>query len=455
MDIIRRSGKVMKIERKELEKRLHEVLIDINTNRDIKDRITNLMKERHGYTTGEAKKMLNETISIEVLSPIELCILTIATYDITGDSIGKDINPETFFIPREIIDAGQYQKPQKSRERRLIFNNVEQLADRQWICPKRSYKEIAEDLKYHRVTYNKDTQRDAIIEEYGEKSYLRQNIMPSKVSAIKKEILQGTFTSNLLTYNILRTGKEHFLYDEDSKQLIVETDEEYTQCDIVDGANRTYSIAEIINEQPDFIGNMVISILNYKITEAQHYIRQEQQSTPISKELQERYDKNDLNMSVAKDISTYENQLKNELFGKVAINNDDLRIRNKYVTLHVLKEAISQNFEFTTPTDSDMVVIHVVKVINFIVKYFRDRYGNIDEARKEYNILQNNMFYGYLVMAGKVYNRDDWQDEVRRILDNTDFSKGNPLWKKMSIESAILPKRGFDSLVKYFSAVNE
>jgi hypothetical protein len=67
MDIIRRSGKVMKIERKELEKRLHEVLIDINTNRDIKDRITNLMKERHGYTTGEAKKMLNETISIEVL----------------------------------------------------------------------------------------------------------------------------------------------------------------------------------------------------------------------------------------------------------------------------------------------------------------------------------------------------------------------------------------------------
>jgi hypothetical protein len=69
--------------------------------------------------------------------------------------------------------------------------------------------------------------------------------MKPKVAAIKNEILSGTFTSNLLTYNILRTGREVFSYDEKTKALIVETDDDYTECDLIDGANRSFCVSKL------------------------------------------------------------------------------------------------------------------------------------------------------------------------------------------------------------------
>jgi hypothetical protein len=71
------------------------------------------MKERHNMTTGEIKKMLNETIQPEYLSQVELCILSLALHEILKNINGiniEKINPENYFNNPEIIQYMQFKK---------------------------------------------------------------------------------------------------------------------------------------------------------------------------------------------------------------------------------------------------------------------------------------------------------------------------------------------------------
>jgi hypothetical protein len=426
----------MKQDRVNLEELLHSILANINTEKKQKEDVINIMRERHNFTSGEAKKIINETIQVEYLSVMELCILTVALYEVLKDN---RLNPELFFNQSEIFKAQQFKKQIKEKNNRLIFENTFQISDRQWICPIRSFQQLADDLLSHNVVYNFETQRDPIIKEYENTIIRIPNIMPAKVSAIKKEITNNTFTKNMITYNILRTEVANFFYDHDKKVLIVEIDEN-TEVSILDGANRLWSITELITEQPNFEGNMVLNILNYDIREAQHFIRQEQLAAPISKERTEMFDYNDYNMMIAKDINKQGNIMNNEMYNKIAVDKNELEKENKYVLFSTFRDAIAQNFTFNNAFEVNKVRQHIMNVLNYIIYYFRDKYGDLDVARKQYKILTNNIFYGYIALAGKTFNHPNWEQNINSALNMIDFSNSNTGWKEISVDSLSRPK---------------
>jgi hypothetical protein len=444
-------------DRKKLELELHKVLLDINTNKNIKETVTNIMKERHNYTAGESRRILNESIQIEYLNQTELCILNLALYEAIKDTEianKTNINPEDYFNSPEIIQALQVKKETKEKTNMLVFDNVIQVSDRQWVCV-RSLKKLAEDMLSHNVTYNFETQRDPIEKEYNENIIRIPNIMPQKVTAIKSEMKSNTFTPNLISYNVLQLkGDESIFYNQKEKSIVVEIDN-YTQCNIVDGCNRLWSIAELVNENPDIEGNMIVNILYYNSEEAKHFIRQEQLAEPISKARQEEYNMNDLNMTLAKEINRYGNQVTNEMFNKIALTPNELKLENKYVTYHVIREAISQNFKFDNPFKANKIREHIVNVMNYVIGYFRERYGDLDKAKEKYEILTNNMFYGYIALAGKTFGQDDWESVVEETLKKIDFSKYNPIWKEIMLESNNIQKRNIRTLIQHFDVVNE
>jgi hypothetical protein len=447
----------MKKDRKQLELELHKVLLIINTETEIKEKIINLMKERHNYTAGEVKKILNETIQLEYLSLVELCVITTAINEVIGNSQminGIKINAEDYFNPPEILNALQVKKEIKTKDNILVFDNVIQVSDRQWVCV-RSFKQLAEDMLTHKVTYNFETQRDPIEKIYEDTIIRIPNIIPGKVNAIKQEIKSLSFTPNLISYNILQVrGDETFSYNSKESSLTVELND-YTEVDAVDGANRLYSVAELISENPDFEGNMIVNILHYNVEEARHFIRQEQLAEPISKEKQEEFNMNDYYMTVVKEINRSGNAVTNEMFNRVASTPNELKLQNKYTTLHILREAISQNFKFNNAYEATKIKNHIINVMNYVIGYFRETYGNIDEAKKEHEILNNNMFYVYIAIAKSVYGKDDWEMEVGQKLQSIDFSKNNPLWQEFAIDSHNITKRNIKNLVQHFAVVNE
>lgn len=60
------------------------------------------------------------------------------------------------------------------------------------------------------------------------------------------------------------------------------------------------------------------------------------------------------------------------------------------------------------------------------------------------------MFYGYIALAGELYNKENWVDLLERALAKADLSKSNVELKNLEISrSEMLPKNK-ERLISYF-----
>lgn len=445
----------MKQDRKLLEPNLHSVFIDINSDKNKIDKIIDIMKN-HNFTPGETKKIINQSVQVEYLSKIDLCLITIATYEVTAEPI---VNPENFFNEPELAEAKLYKRTKDEFSGRMVFYDVVEIVkDKQWICAKRAYKEISKDIQEHMLTYNFETQREPLKVAIGNTIVRIPNIKPKKVSEIKDIMKTGKFLANLLTYNIRYTENPKYYYDEKNKSLIVEQDDE-TFCDIIDGANRIFAINDLITEEPDAEGHMIISILHVESEEAQNYVYREQKAAPIATEQLNMLNNENDYMRLTKDISKTGNEMTNELFGKMAKDFDEVKLENKLVTFNTMAMALEKSFNYSNSWERKKAKDFIVEFFNYLIGYLRNKYGeDVKQIKENYTALNNNMFPGYLIVAGKLYGKSNWESKLESFLNTIDFSKENPVWEEIAVSVDMskfndVNKSMINSVVKYFKKI--
>jgi hypothetical protein len=89
-------------------------------------------------------------------------------------------------------------------------------------------------------------------------------------------------------------------------------------------------------------------------------------------------------------------------------------------------------------------------MMNFVIGYFRSKFGDLDTARRQYKILENNMFYGYVRLAERVHGKENWQILVKQTLDQIDFSESNSIWTEVAISSTTLAPKYIRKISNYF-----
>ena len=429
----------MKQERQKLESKLDLILQDYANDNKIINKVTDLLVENHNFSRGRTIGVFTQSSPISYFSDTELCLLVKYLYIATNE---LKIKLENWFNDTEIELANTYKFIDDEKINKIVLHNVDQISNYQWICTKETYQNVSRFMQNGLITYNTKTQRQPMIRRYGDKITYTPNIKPSKVNAIKQEMVNGTFNPNTIIWNIRKidgSEKEKFRYNSKDRTLIIEVDN--INVDIIDGANRTGAILKSTEEMPNI--DMTTSIMIYFVDEekARQIIFQEAKAEPLDEKYVDQFDSTNVNMEVAKNINS--KQRMNEMFNRIALDNSEIRRENKKL---VTFETLSKTIEYVYDLKSEPFIVaqevedFLIDVFNIVIGIRHEEFNEkLAETRESSYMTMNNMFIGYVILgeALKQEYEDNWKAELKKLLNTIDFRKSNPIWKKIGIENNI------------------
>lgn len=431
----------MKKDRDVLEQVLNNLFDEYNRNTDVTTTVKKKLVE-HGINIGTATGILNTSIPISTQSLAVLCLISIALYETTEE---PKINPEIYFTPDEIKTAQSLKREIVNIKDYIEIENIKQVSDDQWITTM-TYKQVADLYASGKVRYNKETQRNTIFKEYGDKIIESININKTSVKEIKELMLKGLFIPNIITFNILATGKEKFEVSGKNDSIRI-----YDNLDIIDGFHRSLGLIETVAENPEIEGTIEVRITNFNIDKCHRFIVQEDKKNKIDKKYIQTINVEELENKVVKLLNERSDS---ELMGKITTNI--IFYRNQgYVLGNVLADAIRHNFEIKSMRDVNNVADFLIKGFTEIVGKFIDDFKNLEVSRKNNVKTLSSTFIGYVTLLAELQENENWKSELEQILNKIDFSNSNPIWEQLDIYNSSPTKSSFKKIIKYFKKLGE
>lgn len=440
-------------DRMKLEEILTALFITYNSNKNVYENMKNELKNK--ILPGKLSDIFDLRIQMRFISSQELCLITKAFYNQIKD---ERISPEEWFTEQEIqqVERTYLERGSNEQVKSLVLHNVDQIKCNQWVSSHESFKNISEYFNKGLITYNQNIQREGIKKVIAGQQIVLPKIIPTVVEDISRKMKEGSFTSNMITLNILSSNSGNILYDKQSRTLTVIKDDT-TEVSIIDGSHRCFSIIKIMSELPEFEDYMVINILNYDVKKAQGYIYQEAQHTEIDPELLKTFNSEDRYMEVANEINSYGSKTNNMLFNRLGKTNEDVQKFDKYCLMSTFAIAIEDNFkeDAANPRNRRKLVTYLIEFFNELISIYYDDFINTQEAKKSKVILENNIFIGYVYIAKKLYNKENWHDELEKSLKFIDWNKNNKVWDEIRLFNGNLSKPTRKSIYNFFQNLLE
>lgn len=425
----------MKKDREVLEKVLKDLFDEYSANKQVVNKIKQDLGE-HGINVGTAIGILNKTLPIETQSQVILCLITKSLFNATEES---KINPEHFFTEIEIEEANKFIREVENQKNYVDIEDIRQVDEDQWITIM-TYKQISDLYATGKIRYNKETQRNTIFKEYGDKIIESININKTSVKEIKELMLQGLFIPNTITFNILATGKEEFELDNRNKSMRI-----YDNLDIIDGFHRSLGVLECVAENSQTEGTLEVRITNFNLDKCHRFIVQEDKKNKIDKRYIQTLNVENLENKVVKLI----NENTGEMQGKVTSNI--ILYRNQaYVLSDILSDAIKNNFEIKSMRDVNNIAKYLIEGFNEIIGIFIDDFQNLENSRKNNVKTLSSTFVGYVTLLAELKETNNWKSKLEKTLNRIDFSNDNPIWEQLNIYDSNLSKSNLKKIIKYF-----
>jgi len=245
----------------------------------------------------------------------------------------------------------------------LIFPAI-QIENDQWV----SHIDFAMLMKFRAaqlIVYNENTQRTMEKVIRGSNEIFVTKLDGRAVNAIKKSYEDDTYIPTPLTFNIPEDAESDFYYDDENKELVINSLERF---DIVDGYHRYIGACKACDNNKDLNRNMELRIVNFPEYKAQHFIFQEEQKTQMLKKDSVTFDQTNMANTIVDELTKNSRSNLKGLISrnKTIINYNDLSEFIKYLYLDNKKEqknsvAISvkkeliENFNLLTEYDSKYV----------------------------------------------------------------------------------------------------
>lgn len=407
------------------------------TNKELEHNIETMTRDR--IPVGKTEDLLNKTLELDVyFKPVEIYWLLKVYYETLKS---EKLKPSSYFENIEIAEYENYYIPSNEggKDRVFVLHNVKKVSDFIYHCYKCDFESIKQAYEDGITGYDYSTQRQAKMVMRNGVMILRATVISKNVDAIEKEMLEGNFTPNTLTWNILNNGSEEMVYNEEEETLTITRSTE-SIVSIVDGYHRTLGIIRALEKGKEIRNDfMYITVLNYSVEEAQRYIRQEQQGTKLTVNQQNTL-KNDIYVTTAKKINNDKTEELNYLKNKISITHPDevYKYHTKLITLSTLSDTLQMAYGdiLTKPRDIRKISEWVIDFMNEVIAIKEEDFSNIKQSRLETVITTNNMLCAFVYLSRFFYdNKDGWEDKIEKILDNTNFSIENEFWREKLIQT--------------------
>lgn len=431
----------MKTERGQLEHYLRLTIEENALNTQVHDQVKEFFKQKN-ISPGEVAAMLTQQIPLETLDGVILYLLTKGLYQATGSEI---LNPVRWFTNIEIDEAERYKKDkQEMLEGDLVFEKVLKVEGDHWLTTLSS-QTIKQLYDSFRVYYRPETQRGMLTYRSGDSIINRIDVNKRVVNEITEKLVEGSFISNTLTFNVLKNGDDRIIYDEDNMRLTIG---EESEIDVVDGFHRSYAILKALIIKPDLKKNWEIRIVNWDVDKAQRFIYQESLQTPLRKSRQEELNQEKLENQIVRNLNEMP---RNEMQHKITTDYNLIKYNIAYVMFDILSKTIRETFKIKSQRDVKKISQFLVDFFNELIGIYPDEFHNLRESREQSYIAHPNMFVGYITLASMLYKQNNWEDKLENILNKIDFDKSNSIWKALDIDNPRLTKRQMLSIIRYFT----
>lgn len=317
----------------------------------------------------------------------------------------------------------------KQEENILTLSNVLSIGKNRYLTIM-SAQQIGDLWERQVISYNPLIQR-------GEREIINKDGTVSKepiysksnVKQIAEKIMDGTYHTDTIVLNILKTGKEQLIFQDGTLTM------KNGEINILDGQHRLHSInmvKELIEsgEVTDTdLESLIfpVQIENMDITEAQDAFSQFARGLKISSTRAEFFNNKDIENILIKEVIQ-----ECVLSDKVeTVKNSILKSdRKKVVTFATLINGFKMSF----PKIENKEEYHEIKkfLIEFLNELFRiipelTDYDKRVQSRDTSLIAENFAFYGYMKIANYLLKKPDWT-KLLPAINNINFSKDSSPW---------------------------
>jgi hypothetical protein len=420
----------MKRDRNELEQNLVDVIqtSKIKTNRK---KVNDIKFHLSKYDIVDVQGWLNDPEKkLPELDIRELLLFCEQIFAKTGD---MSINIDDFFTSAEVREAKQFSASldkQDEIEFPITFTNATVVGNSAYMVTM-SIQTINKMMDNDLLYYNFETQREAKYVKRKDKIIIEPTLNRNSVKEISEHLLSGTLVPTVLVLNCETRSTtdesgEELIYDSKKMELTITKS---TRVSITDGFHRITAARNALQANPELEFNFAVLITNYSTKKAQQYMAQISKSNPVSKTRIQELEASRLSDNVVQQLKE-----ESELKGRISQTNRIHALNRELVTYNVLSDTIDEEFKLETKLDSLDIGDFLTKYFDFLMGYFPNEFiNNIEETRKNSLINDNNIFIGYIILARKLYEAKVNPKEVKKYIDEIDFSRSNPLWTKLGI----------------------
>lgn len=402
------------IEKENLEEVLPLILTGLVGHKEQQREIDEKLFEDFNIPRGRLNEIIANTENIDLLTKEETIAFLISMYFVTKN---ERSNPKNYFTTREINRVLKFEFENEELSFPYTIENVLRSSENDFVCVM-SYKELVGWYHSKMITYNFDCQRLPVekMMKKGKISIKPKTVIRS-VKAIAERMLKGEFSTDTIILNILVNGNDNIEYENGNLTIF-----EGTEVDIIDGWHRLQAMVLVLEEQPDLVDNMNVSIKHYTLKKAQEALGQFNTVNPFDKVLSKHYSQKGHPRSIVKKLMD-DSDMKN----KIAIKTSVSKKLGKLTNTDVLSKFIGVLFNIDNDLEEEIVFEHLKRFFGILVNsYPKEFKTEMEKTLKVSWINHHNTFVGYLVIAKKLmdkYGKNFPIDEVTRIVNSIDMTK--------------------------------
>lgn len=264
------------LNREKLERLLRNKFIQIGLKRDKAEELYTFCKEKYNVD----KMTTGSYVSGNATLPKASTFILYALLDGVEHCLGITKSEIPVYFTENEINTFRDQKLEIEPLFPIVFDNIVKVDENHWIG-KVTAKTILKLMDNGLIQYNTETQRAVtIVTKNGEEQW-EITINNRSVNEISKDMLDGTFISNMITLNIPENDYDaKFNFDEKKHRLVIK---QLDHFDVTDGFHRIIAMQRSQSYNDDFDYNMELRITCFSKERACRFIRQEDLKTHMSK----------------------------------------------------------------------------------------------------------------------------------------------------------------------------
>lgn len=439
---------------------LDKIIIKNNNNMKLIKRVNEeFIKKNLALNTPTL--LFEENIDIEELSINELICLTTAFYDyFKYDSL--DVNK--YFTGEQLLDYRVDVKDKQELGKVLKFEEVRKLDNKNYIWVG-SAKEFSLLREYRKVAYFKKFQRASKIERLRDGTEVKKiSINKESVNAMKNRFIDKSLFPTAISFTVLKlNGKTpNIKFEAEYKNtgtLYIEpnfdiNDKQYAPFIVTDGMHRFTAKCNAQDETKKETGKDLDSDMPVIIS----IMTEDEASTYI----EDVFKRNDTDIEWTRVIKpTDSNKFidmlveKSEFLNKNTIDtNAQLKKSSKLTSKAILQECMKYtNFQVSNEIFAEDEANLSATIIDNLIGYICKQYfeNDIEQMKKTY-LLSKSMFVGYIAIASKLINDNNYKSKLKLIGDKLYYNIDNDEIKSLNLNRV---NTDFHEIYKYFDMIAE